>query len=112
MNIRNFAQAALLAGSLLSLSGGVAALDIKDGNAIVAPEKGDRYSIDGVIFGKVELYGYIGGLRDDDGITGIVLKRGATDAQRQVIGSIARTLGIQAFEQDGRELKPLEAAAE
>lgn len=61
--------------------------------------------------GKAELYGYMGDLRDREHITGIVLKRGGNDDQRRVIGSIARTLELKAFEQDGRDLKPIDLPA-
>jgi hypothetical protein len=57
--------------------------------------------------GKVELYGYLGQLRDDEHITGVVLKSGGTDDQRKVITSSARTLEIEAFEEDGGDLKAL-----
>ena len=81
--------------------------DIRDGNAFVKPEKGARYSIDGYTMGKAELYGYIGELRDSEHITGIVLKKGGDDEQRHIIGTIAKTLGLKSFEQDGSEIKEL-----
>lgn len=100
-------RAAALAFGLV-LAGGVAARsDIKDGNAMVKPVKDDKYSIDGVTMGKAELYGYMGNLRDDEHITGIVLKRGGTDEQRKIIGVIAKTLGLKSFEQDGGDLKEI-----
>lgn len=101
---------ALIAAVALSLGMGGAAQarsDIKDGNAIVKPAKEDRYSIDGYTFGKAELYGYLGDLRDTNHITGIVLKKGGDDEQRRIIGVIAKTLGLKSFEQDGRELKEI-----
>lgn len=93
----------------LALAGGLASArsDIKDGNAFIKPEKGARYSIDGYTMGKAELYGYIGELRDSEHITGIVLKKGGDDEQRHIIGTIAKTLGLKSYEQDGRELKDL-----
>jgi len=53
------------------------------------------------------LYGLMGDMRDTDHITGIVLKRGGSDEQRRVIGSIAKTLGLKSFEQDGSDLKEI-----
>lgn len=91
---------------------GWARSDIRDGNAMVKPAKQEKFSIDGFTLGKAELYGYIADLRDSRGITGIVLKRGGSDEQRRIIGSIARTLEIKAFEQEGRELKPIDLPAE
>lgn len=81
--------------------------DVHDGKAYVRPEKGDKYSINGYRMGKVELYGYLGELRDSEHITGVVLRSGGTDDQRKVIESSAKTLQIQAFEQDGFDLKEL-----
>lgn len=100
-------RALALALSLLAAGAAFARSDIRDGNAMVQPVKGDKYSIDGAIMGKAELYGYLGGLRDDDHITGIVLKRGGSDEQRRVIGSIAKTLGLKSFEQAGGDLKEI-----
>ncbi|HEU4663913.1 MAG TPA: hypothetical protein VFS55_07770 [Dokdonella sp.] len=100
-------RALALAVSLAAAGTAFARSDIRDGNAMVQPVKGDKYSIDGAIMGKAELYGYMGGMRDDDHITGIVLKRGGSDEQRRVIGSIAKTLGLKSFEQDGGDLKEI-----
>jgi hypothetical protein len=81
--------------------------DIRDNRAWVKPEKGEKFAINGYIMGKVELYGYLGQLRDDEHITGVVLRSGADDAQKQAIVSSAKTLQIEAFEADGSDLKPL-----
>jgi hypothetical protein len=98
---------ALLALGLLTMAAAFARGDVRDGKAYVKPIKGEKYSINGYMMGKVELYGYLGQLRDDEHITGVVLKRGGSDAQRQVITSSARTLQIEAFEEDGGDLKAL-----
>jgi hypothetical protein len=100
-------RVALLALGLLTMAVAFARGDVRDGKAYVKPEKGGLYSINGYKMGKVELYGYLGQLRDDEHITGVVLKRGGDDAQRKVITSSARTLEIQAFEEDGGDLKAL-----
>jgi len=100
-------RAALLAVGFAVTGGAFARSDIRDGNAMVKPVSGDKYSIDGATMGKAELYGYMGGLRDDEHITGIVLKRGGSDEQRKIIGVIAKTLGLKSFEQDGGDLKEI-----
>jgi hypothetical protein len=41
-----------------------------------------------------------------------VLKRGGNDDQRKVIGSIAKTLQLKAFEQDGGDLTPIDLPAD
>jgi|GEM_PF-940943 hypothetical protein len=106
--MKTLTGAAALAFGLLMMGAAVARSDVRDGNAIVRPEKNDKFSIDGATMGKAELYGYIGDLRDREHLTGLALKRGGTDEQRHVIGSIARTLQLKAFEQDGGDLKPID----
>ena len=103
-------RVALLALGFLTAAAAFARGDVRDDRAWVKPEKADKFSINGYTMGKVELYGYLGQLRDDEHIKGIVLRHGGTDAQRQVITSTAKTLQIEAFEEDGRDLKPLVAA--
>lgn len=110
--MKNLMRGLVLAGGLIAATGAFARSDIRDGNAMVAPVKGDKYSIDGVTMGKAELYGYIGDLRDSEHVTGLVLKRGGSDEQRHIIGVIARTLQLKAFEQDGRQLKPIDLPPE
>lgn len=110
--MKNLMRGLVLAGGLIAATGAFARSDIRDGNAMVGPVKGERYSIDGVTMGKAELYGYIGDLRDSEHVTGIVLKRGGSDEQRHIIGVIARTLQLKAFEQDGRQLKPIDLPPE
>jgi hypothetical protein len=109
--MKNLMRGTVLALGLLATAGAFARSDVRDGNAMVAPVKSDKYSIDGAIMGKAELYGYMGDLRDREHLTGIVLKRGGNDDQRHVIGSIARTLQLKAFEQDGGDLKPIDLPA-
>ncbi len=106
--MKTLMHGAVLALGLAVMTGAFARSDVEAGNAMIVPVKGDKYSIDGSIMGKAELYGYIGDLRDREHLTGLVLKRGGDDAQRQVIGSIARALQLKAFEQDGRNLKPID----
>lgn len=100
-------RAALLALGLVAAGGAFARSDVRDGNAMVKPVSGDKYSVEGNTMGKAELYGLMGDMRDTDHITGIVLKRGGSDEQRRVIGSIAKTLGLKSFEQDGSDLKEI-----
>ncbi|MFI4970834.1 MAG: hypothetical protein ACHP7D_11565 [Lysobacterales bacterium] len=109
--MNKFMQGAVLALGLVTLGVAQARSDVRDGNAMIQPVKGDKYSIDGATMGKAELYGYIGDLRDREHLTGLVLKRGGDDEQRHVIGSIARTLQLKAFEQDGGDLKPIDLPA-
>jgi len=97
----------MLALGLLTAAGAFAAGDVRDGKAYVKPVKGEKFSINGYTMGKVELYGYLGQLRDDEHITGVVLKSGGSDDQRKVITSSAKTLEIEAFEEDGGDLKAL-----
>ena len=102
---------AILALGLVTAAAAFARGDIRDNRAWVKPEKGEKFSINGYTMGKVELYGYLGQLRDDEHITGVVLRHGADDAQKQAIISSAKTLQIEAFEADGSDLKPLTGPA-
>lgn len=106
--MKTLVRGAMLVIGLAVAGSAFARSDVRDGNAMVAPLKGDKYSIDGSNMGKAELYGYIGDLRDREHLTGIVLKRGGNDEQRRVVGSIARTMQLKAFEQDGGDLKPID----
>jgi hypothetical protein len=106
--MKTILRIAILAFGLVVAATAFARGDIRDDRAWVKPEKGDRFSINGYTMGKVELYGYLGQLRDDEHIKGVVLRHGASDAQKQAIVSSAKTLQIEAFEDDGG-LKPLTA---
>ena len=99
---------AILAIGLATAVVAFAASDIRDNRAWVKPVKGEKFSINGYTMGKVELYGYLGQLRDDEHITGVVLRSGADAAQKQAIFSSAKTLEIEALEEDGSNLKPLQ----
>lgn len=99
---------AMLALGFVTAAAAFAAGDVRDGKAYVKPLKDEKFSINGYTMGKVELYGYLGQLRDDEHITGVVLRRGADDLQRKAISSSAKTLQIEAFEEDGTSLKPLQ----
>ncbi len=105
-------KALLVLSALAASAGALARSDVRDGNALVVPVKSDKYSIDGTTMGKAELFGYVSDLKDREHLTGIVLKRGGSDEQRKSIGSIARTLQLKAFEQDGGDLKPIDLPAD
>lgn len=105
-------RTAMLALVLAATGSAFARSDVRDGNAMVKPQGEDKYSIDGFTMGKAELFGYISELKETQSATGIVLKRGGNDEQRHVIGSIARTLQLKAFEQDGRDLKSIDLPPE
>ncbi|HEV7491165.1 MAG TPA: hypothetical protein VGO25_10190 [Rhodanobacteraceae bacterium] len=98
---------AILALGLVTAAAAFARGDVRDNRAWVKPEKGEKFSINGYTMGKVELYGYLGQLRDDEHITGVVLRHGADDLQKKAIASSAKTLEIEAFEEDGGDLKAL-----
>ena len=109
--MKTFVRIAVLALGLVMAAAAFARGDIRDDRAWVKPEKGEKFSINGYTMGKVELYGYLGQLRDDEHIKGVVLRHGASDAQKQAIVSSAKTLEIEALEEDGSDLKPLQGAA-
>jgi len=105
------ARSMMLSLGLLAATSAFARSDVRDGNAMVQPVKNAKFSIDGSTMGKAELFGYISDLKDREHLTGVVLKRGGDDEQRKIIGSIARTLQLKAFEQDGGDLKPIDLPA-
>jgi len=105
------ARSMMLSLGLLAASSAFARSDVRDGNAMVQPVKNAKFSIDGSTMGKAELFGYISDLKDREHLTGVVLKRGGDEEQRKIIGSIARTLQLRAFEQDGGDLKPIDLPA-
>jgi len=109
--MNKFVRIAFLALGLVMAATAFARGDIRDDRAWVKPEKGDKFSINGYTMGKVELYGYLGQLRDDEHIKGVVIRHGGSDAQKQAIFSSAKTLQIEAFEEDGSDLKPLVSPA-
>jgi hypothetical protein len=79
---------------------------VVDGKLQVTPIKDNKFAVDIYQFGKVEFFGYVGDMVDSKKITGIVLLKGekATDDQKHVISSTARTQKINAFiEIDGKE---------
>lgn len=99
----------LLAMSLF-LATAAQAGSIKDGRVVVKTTADDRYQVDGYTFGKAELFGYLSDLKETKKITGIELRNGrgkATDEQRNSIASIGKTLELEAFFKDGRDLVPL-----
>lgn len=110
--VKMIIRVALVALALAAAGSAFARSDVRDGNAMVKPHGKDRYSIDGFQMGKAELFGYISELKETKSLTGVVLKRGGNDEQRQVIGSIARTLQLKAFEQDGGDLKSIDLPPE
>lgn len=110
--VKMIIRVALVALALVAAGSALARSDVRDGNAMVKPQGEDRYSIDGFQMGKAELFGYISELKETKALTGVVLKRGGNDEQRHVIGSIARTLQLKAFEQDGGNLNPIDLPPE
>jgi len=83
------------------------ARDSFDGNRlIVKPYKGDTFETGEYRFGKMELFGYVGDLKDSKHITGMLLRDGgkATDEQKHIIATIAQSQQIDAvIELDGKQ---------
>ncbi|MDC8015309.1 hypothetical protein [Tahibacter soli] len=93
---------------LFSLSA-FAARDIKDGNAYVKPSGEDKFLFDGNPLGKNMLMSSLQELKDAGKVTGVVLRNAdkANGEQRRLLKVIADYLKINAFVEDGKELKPL-----
>lgn len=78
--------------------------DIEDGKLLIEPEKDVKFSVEGYIMGKAQLFGYVSDLKDRETFDGIVLEEGAQDEHRDAIRSIAATLELEAYERSGSEL--------
>ncbi|MEO6076736.1 MAG: hypothetical protein ABIP56_08010 [Dokdonella sp.] len=95
----------------LSVAPAFAAKDVRDGKVVVYPVKDDHFKVNEYSsMPKAQLYGYIGDLRDSQGLKTIVLKRAerASPEQLNSISSIARHLEINAVDDDGNNLiKPV-----
>lgn len=105
----------LLFGALLVIAvPAYAAKDVKNGKVTVQPVKNDKFKVNEYEFAKAQLYGYLGDLRDSEGLKTVVLKKAdkATPEQLNSISSIARHLKIEAVDDDGNNLIKPEAAPE
>jgi hypothetical protein len=89
----------------LALSG--YARDSVDGNrVVVTPYKDGTFMTGEYRFGKAELFGYIGDLKDTKKVTGILLRDGnkATAEQKHLIAQIAKAQELDAvIELDGKQ---------
>jgi hypothetical protein len=97
---------------------GAQARDAFDGDRVVIkPYKNDTFETGEYRFGKMELFGYIGDLKDSKHIKGMLLRDGgkATDEQKHIIVTIAQAQQVDALiELDGKEqplVDPKAAAA-
>jgi hypothetical protein len=83
------------------------ARDAIDGHRVVIkPYKDGSFAAGEFRFGKAELFGYVGDLKDSKKITGMLLRDSAkaTDEQKHVIAEIAKAQQLDAIvEVDGKE---------
>ncbi|MEO8458931.1 MAG: hypothetical protein ABI451_00240 [Dokdonella sp.] len=92
------------------LCAGAIARDVRDGKVDIRPAKGDdKFEVNGFIMGKAQLFGYISDLKANEGLKTVVFKLSSrgTAEQRRAVGSIARTLDVEAVDEDGNDLKAL-----
>ena len=103
--MRNLISAAVLAASLFAAS--AFARDAFDGDRLVVkPFKNDTFETGEYRFGKAELFGYVGDLKDSKHIKGVLLRDGgkATDEQKHIIATIAQSQQLDAvIEVDGKQ---------
>ena len=101
--------------ALFSLAGASYARDaINDGKLQIKPVKDNQYEVGEYRFGKAEFFGYVGDLKDNKKITGLLLKQGekASAEQKHVVFITAQTQQIDAFiELDGKVATLAEEAA-
>lgn len=105
-------------GALLVAATSAQARDAFDGDRLVVkPFKNDTFATGEYRFGKAELFGYIGDLKDSKHIKGVLLREGdkATDEQKHIIATIAQSQQLDAvIEVDGKQqplVDPKPAAA-
>ena len=100
-------QAALAALALFFCASVAMARDAFDGSrVIIKPYKDGTFEAGEFRFGKAELFGYVGDLKDTKKITGMLLRDSAkaTDEQKHVIAEIARSQQLDAIvEVNGKE---------
>lgn len=102
----------LMLGALLVIAmQAVAAKDVRNGKVFIQPIKNDKFQVNEYEFAKAQLYGYLGDLRDGEGLKTVVLKKAkkATPEQLKSLSSIARHLNIEAVDDDGNNLIQPEA---
>jgi len=106
------------AGALLLTTLCAQARDAFDGERLVVkPFKNDTFETGEYRFGKAELFGYVGELKDSKHIKGMLLRDGgrASDEQKYIIATIAQAQQIDAMiELDGKQqplVDPRPAAA-
>lgn len=81
----------------------------KDAAREVRIERDGRYSIDSFILGGAELVGYLGDLKETEGVTSVVLLRSddATSEQEHKLAGIAADVGMKAYAKRGGRLREL-----
>lgn len=98
------------AAALAFFAAGIQARDSIDGNRLVVkPYKNGTFEAGEFRFGKAELFGYVGDLKDTKKITGILLRDGdkATPEQRHLIAEIAKAQELEATIELGGKQQPL-----
>ena len=97
--------AAALAMTFVALSS-QARESVEGDRIVVKPYKDGSFETGVYRFGKAELFGYIGDLKDTKKITGILLRDGgkATPQQKHLIAEIAKAQELEAaIELDGKQ---------
>ena len=96
-----------IACALLFAAVGASARDAVDGERLVVkPFKNDTFQTGDYQFGKGELWGYVGDLKESKKIKGVLLRDGgkASDEQKHIIATIAQAQQLDAMiELDGKQ---------
>ncbi len=87
---------------------GIAA-DVDNGRLQVKPYKSEQFRTGAYIMGKMELFGYVGDLKEREHLTGIVLRDGndASAKQKHLIAVIAKSQKLSAFIELDDKVQPL-----
>ena len=94
----------------VAIAASFAAPALADDSVNIRLLKGPRYEADGYVLGARELEGYLGALKEDDGVTEVVLVGADVggDEGEQLFAKAARRAGLRALRKEGGSVRELE----
>jgi hypothetical protein len=111
--MRNFISV-LVAIIMFAFAGVSHARDpIDNGKLQIKPGKDNTFQVGEFRLGKAELFGYVGDLKGDNKLTGLLLLQGdkATPEQKHIVLITAQAQKLEAFIDQGGKIQPLTESA-